>query len=276
MKNRNIDMVIPTLDGKMLFQTINSINSGIVKPKKIYCIYFNDIQRNKFKKFQNIKFIKSNLKGQVEQRNLGFSYCKSELVIQCDDDVKFKRDTIQKLLITKKMLGKKFLVGPRFFDKRHIPLHTSEKNENFFINLYKTLICDAPYGASKYGKITSLTLSYGPGINKGKKYTEVDWLPGGCIMFSRNILKERFKKFKFQGKAYCEDIFFSIQRNIKGFRHVVCNNSIVFTEISKNNFNFNEFLKEMKVRKFLLSFTGGNIIRFRLWMIFEIILRILR
>lgn len=34
MKNRNIDMVIPTLDGKMLFQTINSINSGIVKPKK--------------------------------------------------------------------------------------------------------------------------------------------------------------------------------------------------------------------------------------------------
>ena len=75
MKNRNIDMVIPTLDGKMLFQTINSINSGIVKPKKIYCIYFNDIQRNKFKKFQNIKFIKSNLKGQVEQRNIDSSNC---------------------------------------------------------------------------------------------------------------------------------------------------------------------------------------------------------
>tara|TARA_B100000035_G_scaffold282750_1_gene264517 strand:+ start:1839 stop:2669 length:831 start_codon:yes stop_codon:yes gene_type:complete len=276
MKNSSIDIVIPTLNGKMLYQTINSINSGAVKPKKIYCIYFNEIKKNRFKKFRNIKFIRSSHKGQVEQRNLGFSYCKSELVIQCDDDVKFKRDTIQKLLITKKILGRKFLVGPRFFNERNIPLHTSEKNENLFTNLYKTLICDAPYGKSKHGKITSLTLSYGPGDNIGKKYTEVDWLPGGCVMFSKNLLRERFKKFKFKGKAYCEDIFFSLQRNVKGYRHVVCNNSTVFTEISRSNFNLNEFFKEIKVRKFLLSLTGGNIIRFRIWMIFEIILRIVR
>ena len=74
----------------------------------------------------------------------------------------------------------------------------------------------------------------------------------------------------------CEDIFFSLQRNTKGYSHVVCNNSIAFTEISKNNFNLNEFFKEIKVRKSLLSFTGGNIIRFRLWMIFELILRVVR
>ena len=35
-----------------------------------------------------------------------------------------------------KILGKKFLVGPRFFNKRNTPLHTSEKNENFFLLTY--------------------------------------------------------------------------------------------------------------------------------------------
>ena len=34
MKNSSIDIVIPTLDGQMLYQTINSINNGAVKPKK--------------------------------------------------------------------------------------------------------------------------------------------------------------------------------------------------------------------------------------------------
>ena len=46
MKNSSIDIiVIPTLNGKMLYQTINSINSGAVKPKKIYCIHFNEIKK---------------------------------------------------------------------------------------------------------------------------------------------------------------------------------------------------------------------------------------
>ena len=109
-------------------------------------------------------------------------------------------------------LGAKSIVGPVFLDLDGKSIHNSETNTCFFTNVYKYLICDAKYGEKKIGTITSLGIAYGVNIKINKKIVRTQWLPGGCILFSRDILKKNFDIFKFKGKSYGEDVFFYLQR----------------------------------------------------------------
>ena len=148
-------------------------------------------------------------------------------------------------------------------------IHNLEANTNFFSNIYKYLVCDASYGDKKIGTITPLCIAYGVNIKTNKKIVQSQWLPGGCILFARNILKESFDAFKFKGKSYSEDIFFSLQREKKNFKHFTIINSIVYTDKRNEKFIFKDFVSEIKIRHFLLKYTKGNLIRFYLWVLLE-------
>ena len=63
----SVDAVIPTLDGKKIYETINSLYSGKVKPKNTYCVYYKKFDFKKFKKFKNIFFIKSKKKDRLNK-----------------------------------------------------------------------------------------------------------------------------------------------------------------------------------------------------------------
>ena len=265
-----IDVVIPTLNGKKIFKTIESLNLGILKPKKIICIYYYKFDFQKIKKiFKNVLFIKSNIKNQVEQRILGYDYVNSNFILQLDDDIILDKKTLLNLYKSKMKLGEKSIVGPVFLDLDGKSIHNLETNTRFFSNIYKYLICDAKYGEKKIGTITSLGVAYGVNIKINKKIVRTQWLPGGCILFSRDILKKNFDIFKFEGKSYCEDVFFSLQREIFFFKHFVVTNSVVYTDKSNEKFIFKDFISEIKIRKYLLKYTKGNQIRFYLWVFFE-------
>lgn len=268
--NNKIDVIIPTLDGKNIYKTIKSLNLGILKPKKIICVYYYKFNFRKIKKiFKNILFVKSNIKNQVQQRILGYKYSNSNYILQLDDDIILNKKTLLNLYKNKIILGKKSIVGPVFLDLDGRSMHKLETNRNFFTNIYKYLICDASYGEKKIGTVTSLGIAYGINSKTKKKIIKTEWLPGGCILFSRDILKERFDPFEFKGKSYSEDVFFSLQRIEKKFNHFTIVDSIVYTNKINEKFIFKNFISEMKIRYFLLKYTKGNKFRFFLWSCLE-------
>lgn len=272
--SKNIDVVIPTLKGKRLYKTIQSLNIGTIKPKNIICVYFYKFNFSIYKKkFKNVKFIKGKIKNQVQQRLQGFKHVKSNFILQLDDDIILKKNTLSLLLKYKLKMGQKSIVGPTYLNLKKKPLHNLENNYNFFSNIYKCLICDAKYGVEKIGTVTSIGLAYGVNSQTNKNILKCQWLPGGCILFSKNLLKIKFDKIFFKNKSYCEDIFFSIQRNIKKFSHYTAIKSIVYTDINYEKLSFNFFIDEMIVRRNLLKYTRGNIMRFYLWSVLEFLNR---
>ena len=88
-------------------------------------------------------------------------------------------------------------------------------------------------------------------------------------MFSKKMLSEKFVNYNFKGKAYCRH-FFSIQQKSKGYKHVICNKSIAIGEVDNTKIKFKDFCKEISVRKYLLKYTNGNIIRFYIWVFLSI------
>jgi glycosyltransferase involved in cell wall biosynthesis len=267
-----IDVIIPTLNGKKIHKTIESLNIGILKPKIIICIYYYKFDFQKIiKNFKNVLFVKSHIKNQVQQRILGYDYVDSNFILQLDDDIILDKKALLNLYKNKIILGEKSIVGPVFLDLDGKSIHNLETNTRFFSNIYKYLICDARYGDKKIGTITSLGVAYGVNIKTNKKIVKTQWLPGGCVLFSRNILKENYDTFKFKGKSYSEDVFFSLQREKKNFKHFTIINSKVYIDKSNKKFIFKDFMSEIKIRNFLLKYTKGNKHRFYLWVFLEFI-----
>ena len=271
---KNIDVVIPTLGGKKLYKTVKYLNSGSLKPKKIICVYYYKFNFSLFKKnFKNIYFVKSNVRNQIHQRNEGFRHVKSNYILQLDDDIIVEKNTLLNLMKSKIKLGKKSLVGPVFLDLNKKSIHNEESNKKVISNIYKYFICAALYGIDKIGTITSLGLAYGVNASIKKKIVKCQWLPGGCVLFSKILLQNSFDKFSFDKKSFCEDIFFSIQRTKMKFKHFTITNSLAYTEKDKGQFNFKLYCDEIKIRRFLLKYTKGNIIRFYLWALLELLNR---
>jgi GT2 family glycosyltransferase len=267
---KKIDVVIPTLHGKNLYYTIKSLNTGSLRPRKIICVYYYKFNFYKFKKkFKNIYFVKSNIRNQVQQRIEGFKHVNSKYVLQLDDDIILEKNALLNLMKNKIKLGNNAVVGPVFLDLNNNAIHNLESNKYYLSNIYKYLICGANYGVNKIGTITSLGLSYGVNSNLKKKIIRCQWLPGGCVLLSRNILEKKYDKFILSKKSFCEDIFFSIQRRKKGFNHYTVTNSLVYTKIVKSKFNFLAYKSEIKNRIFLLKYLKGNLIRFYIWVFFE-------
>jgi glycosyltransferase involved in cell wall biosynthesis len=272
MSYKNIDIVIPTLGGMSLYKTIIAINSGSIKPKKIFCISYKNKLKN-LKKFKNVKVITTNICNQVKQRNLGIKMCKQKYILQLDDDIFLKKNT---LFLLYKALGRELpnaAVGPVFLDLQGKPIHST--NDNFIKNLYKFLICGADWGIHKSGKVTSLGIAYGISTDMAGESQKTEWLPGGCVLFHNNKRIKEFKKFNFSGKSYCEDIFFSLERSRLKINQFVISKAKVKTEFNKPKLGLIEFIKEIRIRFSLLKFTKGSFIRFFIWTISEFFIRLI-
>jgi len=268
-----IDIIIPTLGGNKLFSTISSINKGILKPKKIICVYYGNINKIKYKKFKNLQFVKSKEKGQVVQRNLGFKYSKSKFILQLDDDIVLNKNCLSKLIKAKKKLPDNAFLAPIILDNEGNSFYTNENKSNILLNFYKYFICAAPFGEKKIGKFTSLTLCYGVNKQIKNSFFKCTWLPGGCILFSRKYLKYKTDKFPFKGKAYCEDLFYSIKRSNLNLKHYVIKGALVKTFKNSDKFIFKNFIDEITIRYYLLKILKGSKIRFFIWVIFEFFIR---
>ena len=121
--------------------------------------------------------------------------------------------------------------------------------------------------------ITSIGLAYGINTKTNKNFLRCQWLPGGCILFSKYLLKIKFDKIFLKINLFVKIFFFSLQRNMKKFIHYTVVNSIVYTDTSREKFSLSFFIDEIKIRRNLIKYTKGNVFRFYLWSILEFLNR---
>jgi len=272
-KTLPISVVIPTLGSKDLYTSIRKINSANFLPKEIIIIIPEQYYLNKKIKFNNIKILKTKKSGQVFQRIKGFKAAKNKIVMQLDDDIFLKKNTLINLYKALIKKGKKHVVGPVYFDKNFtssIQKYNQNNNFFFFKEFYKTIICKAKWGQKKMGTITSIGINYGVDPKFVKKvFFKTEWLPGGCVLgYKDELIKKNY--FPFSGKAYAEDVINSLYRKRKKISHYVVSNSIVGTKYSVK-YSFVEIIQELKVRYHILNMISGPKISFFIWSFFEII-----
>jgi glycosyltransferase involved in cell wall biosynthesis len=208
-----VSVVIPTLGGKQLIDTINFINTGKEIPYEILvCIPKEFSQNINFKLPYNVEIVYTEKKGQVYQRTIGFSLAKSDYVLQLDDDLKLSNNDIKTLIKELNSKGKYSSIGPQFFNRSlnefcYLTPKGFNKVESYLIEY---LIGGAKWGKKRLGTISKSGRNFGYDINYMNNINEkVEWLAGGCILHRKeNLITENY--FPFSGKAYCEDLMHSI------------------------------------------------------------------
>lgn len=225
-KSLTVSVVIPTLGGEQLLDTIEQLNRGSIRPQEILvCIPYDCASRVQTVCFDNVKVLVTKSKGQVRQRAEGFEASSCRLVLQLDDDIHLEHDTLEKLVSTLLTLGPDNVVGPVYFSATSgLPLtefYTGLKGMLF--NAYELIVRGLPWGVKRMGALSSIGAC--GGVDPRRAADSIlctDWLPGGCVLSHReNLLVEPF--FPLCGKAFSEDVLHSHYRTKMGIRHhVVC------------------------------------------------------
>ena len=261
---KNLSIVIPSLGGKKLESTLHKVYKNKIRPlETIICIPKSLKKKIIISKKLNPKIVYTNIKGQVHQRIAGFKKAKGKYILQLDDDIDISYKSLNKMLayiskysniaISPVLVDKKTNISP--FDK--IP-------ENFFFKIYH-FILNGKKGFLP-GSISKAGVPYGYNLLK-KNVSEVEWLPGGCILHKNtNLVKKNYFKFNIK-KAYCEDLFHSFYLKKKNIKLLVdpkirCEyeNFKVFSSL-----NYKEalvlLLEDLKIRFFFILLVKKNIIR---------------
>lgn len=260
-ENISISVVIPTLGGEQMIETIKSLNSGTIKPTEILiCIpdeYSNNISNYPD---ENVLLVKTQLKGQVVQRSIGFQKAKCEIVLQLDDDIILASDCIEKMYRQLIKYGPAASISPALYnlDTKN-SVYAKPKSNNFFQSLYYFII------NGKYGyKMGSVDLTGSPiGVdpqNVNLDVYPVEWLPGGCVMhFKSNLVLVDY--FPLKGKAYCEDLIHSYLLKENKINLLISLRAKAFIKIEKyTSVSILDFVKSVKddyrARKYYLSIKG--------------------
>lgn len=269
-----VDVIIPSLGNPVLLNTIKSLNSGTYKPNKIICLIYNKKKVKLKRNYDNVEFYYTSIKGQTLQRHLAFKKSKEKYILQLDDDIILNKDCLEKLVKSLIRVGRQNVVGPIYKDFNDQPIHKINRRKfGILYNLYHYLICNSKFGSKKAGTLTDIFLSYGldASVNYKEKILKTDWLPGGCILSYRSDFIKK-PQYPFRGKAYCEDVFYSILRNRKKIKHNAVTQAIVKTH--NVNVEINTFYKEVKVRYYLIrKFNKHKTFKFYIWLILEFLKR---
>ena len=271
-----ISVVIPTLGGPTLKNTIGELNSGNCVPAEILvCIPENQTLDQDEISFNNVKVIRTEVRGQVAQRAAGFKRVKYDLVLQLDDDIHVDENTLQILADNLKRMGRGNAVGPVYYDINNSGcLHKQHTGiKGFLQNLYAFAVCGAPWGKKRMGRLTAIGIGYGvDNTLSDDKVMMTDWLPGGCVMMFRDdLIKDSF--YPYEGKAYSEDILHSLLRRNNNITHYVLFDAKCKTHTNPVLIEPGSFFSDMRARKFILGYTSGKVWHLWIWCIVDYLKR---
>jgi glycosyltransferase involved in cell wall biosynthesis len=249
-----ISVIIATLGGDQLYDTINSINSNSIIPFEILiCIPFNESQKISKQLPKNVKICISDVMGQVPQRTMGFNLAKGDYIIQLDDDLILENNTIEILLNSLLELPINSAIAPSIFVLDTKKSFYKKPQSKLFRNIYYFLIngCEG----YKPGILTKALTNIGVDPDESNEIIiKSEWLPGGCIIHNRiNTIKYNY--FPFKGKAYCEDIYHSLYLNKNGVNLYFHNNAKIWLSETSMNYTYQDkltnLIKDYKARIYL-------------------------
>jgi glycosyltransferase involved in cell wall biosynthesis len=265
-----VTVVIPTLGGETLAETIDCLNSGSVIPYEILiCIPEDYFSRVESLSSENIKIIRTQCKGQVAQRSEGFKKAKCEYVLQLDDDMIVEKNCIKYLLAAIKLHGPSVAVAPSLVN---IITGDSVYKKIDKSPMLESIIYWLMNGSSGYqpGKIDRSGTPIGVDAkNSDTELLDIEWLAGGCIIHRKeNLLVSNFYPFK--GKAFGEDVIHSILIKDKGIKLLIETKASCSLEIiPSSNYSLKEFLANIradyKVRRYYLALISRKSIRIYLY-----------
>lgn len=263
-----LSVVIPTLGGASLRGTIEQLNRGTLIPAEILvCIPEEEAFRVENLFIHNVVVVKTNIRGQVAQRAIGFGYAKYKMVLQLDDDVLLNEEAVQDLAKALCQLGPGNALAPVYFDATTGRCFHEVRSglSEYLASLYYYVVCGAPWGRKRMGVVTAIGLCFGVDSNYcSSKYFETEWLPGGCVLcFREDLIKEDY--FPFAGKAYSEDIIHSFLRKNIGIRHWIIPSAKCIIDAAEPETCPSSILAQFKAHRYFVKLIGGQAWRLALY-----------
>jgi hypothetical protein len=272
-----LSVVIATLGGETLADTISYLNSGEKIPAEILvCIPEEDSSCAEGLSMKNVKIIKTPCRGQVAQRAYGLRACQP-LVLQLDDDIVLRPDDLRLLVQKLGQLGHGHALAPlfRLLSTGQYATEYHAGVSGWLQSFYAFFICGAPWGARKMGIISPAGFGYGVDPKYcGPDIFETQWLPGGCVLCHReDVVTEDY--YPFVGKAYAEDLVHSVLWRQKGVRLWAHPNAYCATLVATIPFSWLSSNELLKAHSYVVKLIGGKIWQLRLWYIAHILKQIL-
>ena len=204
-----------------------------------------------------VKVVISPRANQVTQRLLALNHVSNEIVIQTDDDVTFQKNTIE--LFFKKItnsendciFGANCELSNSKDSHRLASLYEGNALVRFVINLLNSFKEVKSFSLLKSGRVISRLP-----CDKNKNIFDTEWLDS-IICYRKEILN--ISNFlPSVGKSYFEDVFFSHNLYLKGFKLSVISNA-KYSESQNIRVGYKEYLHTIEwqyfiVRKFNLNY----------------------
>ncbi len=273
-----ISVVIATLGGNILRDTIAHLNNGTVVPAEILvCIPETGASNaDCVSAVGNVRVIKTPCRGQVAQRAVGLEMARNNYVMQLDDDVVLPSTTIKVLFDILIAKGPGNVVSPFFRLQPNGEEGTSYYKgiRGFVRNCYFTLICGTAFGRKRLGRISSSGIGFGVSMNDGpERIIESEWLPGGVALCHRTDLIT-YNYYPFPGKAFSEDLIHSILWRRQGCRLWTVLDVSAMIDVSVESFVWKSVMGRYKAHAYVATLAGGRVWRTRLWFAFYCLLNI--
>ena len=217
-----VSVVIPTLGGASVWDTIACLNSGTLVPEEILiCIPEAEASRVEGRGVANVRVLVTDVRGQVAQRARGFRAARCPLVLQLDDDIMLDADCLERLV---EFLGaqRHLAVGPALYDRATGQYRSFlARDPGSKPGLAESVLYWAINGSHGYqpGQIGRAGVNMG--VPAAGDFRNLAWLPGGCVLHRREEL-ELSDFYPFPGKAFAEDLFHSRLLTGKGITLARC------------------------------------------------------
>ena len=275
--SKHISVVIASLGGAILRETIGKLNSGTVIPDEILICTPSDYLKNiSWVLPPNTRIIRTECHGQVQQRIEGLKAASGQLVMQLDDDIFFHSNCLE-ILVNTISPNSKWAIAPSFVSTVNgKSIYKLAPNKNFLFTVFYYLM----NGRSGYVAGKVLSSGIGIGVDLEIEQTEtvkVDWLAGGCILHHKNnlVLKDYYP---LKGKAYCEDLIHSYLLKEAGVNLFISTQAIAEIIPNKSIFELNikafiEHIKgEYQSRKYFQFVSKRSLWRMRIYYVIVLVL----
>jgi hypothetical protein len=260
-------VVIATLGGATLANTLQMLNEGSVVPAEILvCIPQHEAPRVAGLRISNLRILVTPFRGQVAQRVQGFREAASPLVLQMDDDMHPEPDCLFRLRQTLLAHGSKCAVAPALIDRATgFSVYRKPVTAPSVLRLYYWVMNGSegyvPGRVDRAGNAVGVDADAVPAM----QVVQADWLAGGCVMHYRNnLLLENY--FPFPGKAYGEDLIHSYLLKRRGIELLVdtgarCALDLVYA----SSMGWRDFWRSLRgdwqARRYAMSLRGKGSLR---------------
>jgi len=271
-----LSVVIATLGGPVLEGTLARLNSGERKPTEILvCVPEKEAAGLTNFGHSNVRVIATPCRGQVAQRAYGLGLAGQSFVMQMDDDIIIEPGAVEALLEALNDLGSGNVVAPFFRHQSNGQYITQNRTglRGLLFDCYQTIVCGAPWGKRRMGKLTATGIGYWIDRNAiGDDPFETEWVPGGCAVCHRqDLVTDSY--FPFPGKAFSEDLIHSIYWRRKGVRLWAIPTVDCSTQVEPMPFDWRLMRADLQAHLHVVRLINGSMWRLYVWFMFFLVLQ---